>query len=947
MRWVFVLALVLIVTFPLQAQKEYGFDNRKPSGQPYLAPAETVQRMKVPPGFSVKLFAAEPLMTNPIAMTIDAKGRVWIIESFEYPKRTPPGKAPRDRIVILEDTNGDGVADKRTVFAEGKDFPVSPERAAKGLGAFDMASGLEVGPNGCYVGAPPYLWHVQDTKGSGHADTFDIVASGFGSQDTHETLNTFTWGPDGWLYGLHGVFTVSKIKNGATPEAGASAPAEPIDLDAGVWRYHPTTKKFEIFAEGTSNPWGMDFNRQGECFICACVIPHLYHMVPGGIYIKQGGKPSFNQYAYGALKEICDHTFHKESGWAHAGLLCLDAPHMPAEYRNSVIFGSIHGCSLKRNTLKPHGATFTASRADDFLVSGDKNFRPIQIRWAPDGSILVSDWHDQNPCHQTKADDWDYDRGRIYRIVPPAHQEPIKQNENPFWRKISRPVGYEGAVPDTDAETRRAQAIRKLGDQAVFTQNDLLRWTEQIDQERSPRLLREHASSLLRATSRTSVLNDQLRVLCSHNEMLHDPVIPQLLWLTLEKEISRDRQAVLRWFNSGALLQPVVTKHLLSRAMRRLAASGNMDDLHAALLFISKCSNVTHCQVALGGLAQSLEGRQIKDVKEWHSVSTALHKLNDHELNRLVMQVSASFYDSDAVASSLKTLHSEETPAQERMDAIRYLALLKVPEAAPRFLALLTSSDSDEVKLRAAQGLTAFDQPRLAGEVIASWARYSPALRRELVTTLRSRKPWAKALLEAVGSKRIARADLNDNVALAIWQFKDKELNTLLDKHYGTFRDTPAQIDAILARVTKELPLAPGNATNGKALFAKHCMQCHKFEGQGHDVGPVLDGAERSRDYLLSNIVDPNRVVGTPYFTRTVVLKNGKLLTGILVEEDATTLRLKRDNAMIEVIVKADIDEQSTSTKSLMPEGMTDNMTIQELRDLIRYLEVPAKPTAK
>ena len=187
----------------------------------------------------------------------------------------------------------------------------------------------------------------------------------------------------------------------------------------------------------------MDFNSQGECFICACVIPHLYHMVPGGIYIKQGGKPSHNPYAYGAIKEICDHTFHKESGWAHAGLLCLDAPHMPKEYQNSVIFGSIHGCSIKQNILKPNGSTFTASRGDDFLVSGDKNFRPIQMRWAPDGSILVSDWHDQNPCHQTNPDDWDYEHGRIYRIVPPKPETPIKTSEMPYQLRTQARLAME------------------------------------------------------------------------------------------------------------------------------------------------------------------------------------------------------------------------------------------------------------------------------------------------------------------------------------------------------------------------------------------------------------------------------------------------------------------------------------------------------------------------
>src|SRR6266545_7603415 len=156
-RYLSLLIFLLLVT-PLTAQKEFGFDNRKGSGQPYLKPEESVARMKVADGFEVKLFAGEPQVVNPIAMTVDEKGRVWVIECFEYPKRTPKGKMPRDRIVILEDTDGDGVCDKRTVFAEGKDFPVPEERKKADLGAFDLCTGIEVGNGGVYVGAAPYLW---------------------------------------------------------------------------------------------------------------------------------------------------------------------------------------------------------------------------------------------------------------------------------------------------------------------------------------------------------------------------------------------------------------------------------------------------------------------------------------------------------------------------------------------------------------------------------------------------------------------------------------------------------------------------------------------------------------------------------------------------------------------------------------------------------------------
>src|SRR4051794_28057620 len=211
-------ALLLAFASSAFAQKEFGFDNTKASGQPYLKPEESVARMKVADGFEVKLFAAEPQVINPIAMTVDEKGRIWVVECFEYPKRTAKGKMPRDRIKILESTKGDGVCDKVTTFIEGKDFPVP----------FDLASGIEVGNGGVYLGAPPYLFFIENKNDK--PGKIDILLKGFGSQDTHETLNTFQWGPDGRLYGLHGVFTYSEVQS-----PGANAPGlSPVKLNAAV-----------------------------------------------------------------------------------------------------------------------------------------------------------------------------------------------------------------------------------------------------------------------------------------------------------------------------------------------------------------------------------------------------------------------------------------------------------------------------------------------------------------------------------------------------------------------------------------------------------------------------------------------------------------------------------------------------------------------------------------
>src|SRR5262245_34762022 len=820
----------------LYAQKEFGFDNRKASGQPYWKAEETVAKFKVAAEFEVKLFAAEPQVTNPVAFTIDEKGRVWVVECFEYPKRTPKGKAPRDRIVILEDTDGDGVCDKRTVFAEGKDFPVPEERAKAGLGAFDLCTGIEVGHGGVFVGAAPYLFFIENKNDK--PGKFEVLLKGFGSQDTHETLNTFQWGPDGWLYGLHGVFTQSSIQANPDRKGGGDRDGQldgPVTrMNAAVWRYHPKQKKFEIFAEGTSNPWGMDWrNTDGQFVLACCVIPHLYHMVPGGIYKRQAAA-SYNPYVYGYLNEICDHTFHKESGWAHAGLLSLDVPHMPKKYQNSVIFGSIHGCSIKQNIRKPNGSTFTASRGDDFLVSGDKNFRPINLRWGPAGDIYLIDWHDQHPCHQTNPDDWDYDHGRVYRIQLKGTKTKkpedlgkktdkelavMWKDTNPYrFRTAMRLLseryrsgdfdGEVGAVTRTQVQENhenpralwprtaavhdfvvtsrtvedyiqekspvlRAWAIRMFGER--FYEKDV---TEAIVMaakyaatESDPSVRRELASAAIRLSEKHDV-TPILRALMARKEDAKDPVIPQLVWLAYEKVISKKEGAntpaekELAWLAEEAPKNEFVRDSIVPKVMRRLVATGQASDLKLCVEFVAKLKDAAAREKALEGLVTALDKQTVNAPEGWSALQAEIAKDKNPKLVALANKLAVSFRDPAAIARAIKVLRDSTEPDEARMEAVRQLALVKAPDGDKLFLTVLRQGFPLSVKLEAARGLAAFDDPKLPASVFKEWAKYPPALQAELVGVLAGRKEWARELLKAIEAKTVDRRDLTDNTVL-------------------------------------------------------------------------------------------------------------------------------------------------------------------------------------
>ncbi len=989
-----VVIAVLFATSGAFAQKEFGFDNRKGSGQPYLKPEETVARMKVAEGFEVKLFAGEPQLVNPIAMTVDEKGRVWVVECFEYPKRTAKGKMPRDRIRILEDTDGDGVCDKSTIFIEGKDFPVT----------FDLASGIEVGNGGVYLGAPPYLFFIENKNDK--PGKIDILLKGFGSQDTHETLNTFQWGPDGRLYGLHGVFTYSEVSPG-------QADGPKTRINAAVWRYDPRTKVFEVFSDGTSNPWGMDYrNTDGQFILCCCVIPHLFHMVPGGIYKRQGGQAA-NPYAYGEIKEICDHTFHKESGWAHAGLISLDTPIMPEKYRNSVIFGSIHGCSLKQNILKPNGSSYTASRGDDFLVSGDKNFRPINLRWGPNGEIYCIDWHDQNPCHQTNPDDWDYERGRVYRIQTKglktkkaadlgAKGVPIRElvsSPNPYIARTalrlvqerepnattidlpridppkinapSDPFNVDGLTSNRMMEyfpQMASEPVSKAEDyetsERKFPRDEMLAPFEirAIAENRNGKNSGEVIPSLIafakkkpivtmrrELASAAVLLGDKhdvtpiLRELLKVKEDAKDPMIPQLIWVAYEKTIAKSLGKAgiadeLKWLAENAAGNPLITDTIVPRTMKRLVATGKPEDIALCLDFIGGATDEAVTLKALDALTAAIGNRTVPAPANWKVVQQKLAGSMKPDVARLTNSLAVKFSDPEAMRKALAVVSDVKNSLAERQEAVRDLGVSRDKSILKPLFAVIQGKDDDALRAEAIRAVAGVDTPEVSRDLLATWKNFSPPLRNEAVNALAGRKDWANDLLAAVGKKQVDRTELTDNTIIRIQALKDNKLNAEIEKVWGRMRATPAELNKVIDQMRGQLAAGPGSFARGKIVFDNQCAKCHKFDGRGSEVGPSIEGAGRDIEYLLVNVLDPNRVIGAPYFMRTVNLSNGRVETGVLHAEDGQSITLKGENGVLKQIQKRDIDDLKVQEKSLMPEGLGYNMTVQDFRDLVRYV---------
>ncbi|MBY0309346.1 MAG: hypothetical protein K2Q09_11440, partial [Phycisphaerales bacterium] len=426
-----------------------GGDDQSKAQLAPMPPQRAAESLAVPEGFEVTLFAGEPDVRQPIAFAIDPKGRLWVAECYSYPDWSPqpPGE---DRIVIFEDTNGDGRFDRRKVF-------------------FDTGtnlSGLALGFGGVWACSTPNLVFIPDRDGDDVADSEPIIKlDGWSLEAEHNVFNGLNWGPDGWLYGCNGILSNSLVGKPGAPQRERTA------MNCGVWRYHPTREVFEAVAHGTTNPWGLDFDDYGEMFITNCVIPHVYRVVPGAHFQRMFGQ-DYNPYLFGLIGSVADHvhwdtveawsdiralgvtptTDRAGGGHAHAGGMIYLGDNWPDRYRGSLFLSNIHGRRVNHDTLERAGARYVARHQKDFLLAKDGWFRGLELKYGPDGGVYLTDWSDTGECHEADADGAHRENGRIYKITfgePRPVVVDLSQSDN------AELVGYQTHKNDWYVRTAR------------------------------------------------------------------------------------------------------------------------------------------------------------------------------------------------------------------------------------------------------------------------------------------------------------------------------------------------------------------------------------------------------------------------------------------------------------------------------------------------------------
>ncbi len=449
---------------------------------PPLSPEQAPEKMQLPDGFRVTLCAGEPQVIKPIAMTLDDRGRLWVVESHSYPHWRADGGPGQDRILIFEDRKGTGRFDSCKVFWD------------KGTNL----SGVALGFGGVWLCATPYLQFIPIRPGEDQpAGPPEIVLDGWDLKAKHNVFNDLTWGPDGWLYGCNGILSNSHIGRPGTPAA------QRVALNCGVWRYHPTRRVIEAFAWGTTNPWGLDFDDYGEMFITNCVIKHLFHVVPGAHFQRMYGQ-DLNPYCYGLMESCADHLHWAGGNWttsrggqgahsasggghAHAGAMVYLGDNWPASYRNHIFMCNLHGNRVNQDILERRGSGYVAHHGRDFLMANDTWFRGLTLTYGPDGGVYVSDWHDTGECHN-------YDQihacGRIFKVTygKPARVDVdltrlgdeelvrLQLHKNDWWVRHARRLLQERTHAGTLSGTVRPLLLRMLHEQTDVTRKLRALW---------------------------------------------------------------------------------------------------------------------------------------------------------------------------------------------------------------------------------------------------------------------------------------------------------------------------------------------------------------------------------------------------------------------------------------------------------------------------------------
>ena len=976
----------------------------QPETTPLTRPEEALAKVRLPEGFQATLFAAEPAVRQPIHLTTDEKGRLWVAENYSYAESAVNFVTTQhDRIVILEDTDGDGQHDQQKVFFdEGR-----------------LLTSIELGYGGVFALCAPQLLWIPDIDQDDIPDGPPVVLlDGFDDGPVrHNIVNGLKWGPDGWLYGRHGILATSNV---GVPGATDS---QRTRINCGVWRYHPIERRFEVVAHGTTNPWGHDWDDHGELFFINTVIGHLWHVIPGAHFRRMYGS-DFDPHLYQLIEQTADH-FHWDTreawsdirkgitdttsaaggGHAHSGLMIYLGDNWPAPYRNGVFTVNLHGHRLNRDRLDRDQAGYTARHEPDFVFFDDPWFRGIELIAGPDGGVFVADWSDIGECHEN--DGVHRGSGRLFKIThgtpDPARSQPnlgektslelaelmlhpndwqVRTATRLLRERVQRGDDATSLKPaldrlrdiygNHDDVTRRLRAlwalwnmqaldeaalraglanasenvqawcVRLLVDRGAPSKATVAAFVELANQARGGLPLLHLAGALQKLPLEQR--GDLALALARRGEFAGDRALPLMVWYGLEPAVLDHLQA-----QREPLFRETKLPHLRRFLSRRLTEElerrpSDVDGLVALLKAPSGdagpgLDDAARLEV-LTGLAEGLRGwRKAPRPASWDEVAPALAQSENASLAAVTRELSALFGDGRAT-DELKAIVTNNTQdPATRRQALRALAESQTEGLAALCHSVLTDRAVDIEAIRA---LALIDHPENATRILNVYPRLDPETRQAAINTLTARSATAAALLDAMAGGRVRRQDVSAFHARQIRSLQEEALSTKLAEVWGETRESSADKQALMAKLKSQLTaerLAEANVSQGRALFQKTCATCHVMYGQGKNAGPDLTGGNRKNLDYLLENVVDPNAAVAADFRMSVLALKDGRVLNGVVVGKTDKVLTVQTQTESVFVARDDIDEIRPTDASLMPEGLLGTLTEEQIRDLVGYLQ--------
>ena len=978
-----------------------------------LTPAQEKAGFHLPEGFEIQLVASEPEINKPMNLAFDARGRLWVTSTVEYPYPVKDGQKGRDRVVVLSDFDDSGKARKVVTFAEGLNIPI---------GLMPLGNG-----DSALIHDIPNIRRFTDTDGDGKADKVELAYEKYGFRDTHGMTNAFSWGFDGWIYACHGFSNESKVEG---------SDKKPILMQSGnVYRMKADGTHAEYVTHGQVNPFGLAFDALGNLYSCDCHSRPIYQLLRGAFY-PSFGKP---HDGLGFGPEMIGHD-HGSTGIG--GIVYYAANQFPESVQGNVVIGNVVTSRVNRDHLEWTGTSPKAVAETDFVKSDDPWFRPVDLELGPDGALYIADFYNRIIGHYEVPlthPGRDRERGRIWRVVykgkdgkaPPA-RTPRGDETQATLAELIEDLGHPNLAvrtvatnllvekgPETVAPLKAVLAKNEPGFRTIHALWALQRLGQLTDEmikiafkngdegvrihaykvvgerqapgldhgsslllegeaDASPRVRRAMAESMARFPSRQhlhALLHEAPRVAQGDGHFRHvikvalrDQLLESSMWdYVLMRQWTDAEEAELAEVALGVPMSES-SRFLLKYLQRRADAETKPRNLTT-----DETARFAQHIIRYGGPeAESQLVAYLKldrfDPTARLVLLRAMHQgIQERggslgpEARKLAVEVVTTLIDSqnrsqaeagielaglmkltEATTSVSALASNPKAPLARRRSALTTFVALDPPASVVVLGKLLKdAAEPIEIREQAASLLNGLGKPETRALLVEALATAPARLQTAIATGLAQTKEGAEALLSAVASGKASARPLQER-GVAV-RLEGSGLADLKPRLEALLKDLPAADKRIQNLIeTRRVGFQKGataDLARGAEVFARNCAACHQLEGKGARVGPQLDGVGvRGVERLLEDTLDPNRNVDQAFRVTTLALKDGRIVSGLLLRQDGEILVLA-DAQGKEVRISADqVEDRKLSQLSPMPANMDEQIAEADFYQLIAYL---------